>query len=385
MKTISGQLIRQRNSQTAIAFFAFASTASDVLEWAAVERTRDKPGAAQRMKNNAHIKTIQAFIKASEDNIIPTAVTLAIKPGMYELNELDVEGYDMPEGSSFAQLTIKEFNTDEKPALIIDGQHRILALNDLDEQPTLLVCVMLGADDLERALHFVVINNKTKKVPADLVKAIVAELSLQQREQLGIRLARVGITLGNYAVALDVLNSEAFSPFAGLLDWDINREGKRRIKPNALESSLRVIIADLHTQEEIEVDDAIQILSAMWRGVRDSWDNPEVEWTAVDSNDVAKHSKLVDKAGLVSVTEFLVQRLNIMAEEGLDATDIVAVEDYCKKVMGAIPSRFWLMEWNEKQLDTSVGRGLIRQSLSAIRTAVASNADDPLREAVLIS
>jgi len=385
MKTISGQLIRQRDSEEALAFFAFASTAREVLEWAAIERTNEKAGAAQRLKNNAHIKTIQAFIKASEENIIPTAVILAIKPGTFEIDEFTVEDCDMPHGTSFAQLTINTFEKENKPALIIDGQHRILALETLEENPALLICAMLGADDLERALHFVVINNKTKRVPADLVKAIVAELSNQQREHLRLRLAKVGITLGSYAVALDVLNSEESSPFAGLLDWDINRKGNRRIKPNALESSLRAIIADLHANEEIDVDDAIQILSAMWRGVRDSWNDPNVKWTASSNKDATKHSKLVDKAGLVAVTEFLVQRLNIMSEEGLDTTDIVAVEGYCKKVMESIPSRFWLMEWNEKQLDTSVGRGLIRQSLASIRTAVASKADDPLQEAVLVS
>lgn len=385
MKKIFGQLIRQRESESAIAFFAFASTAREVLEWSVIERTNEKPGAAQRLKNTAHIKTIQAFIAASEENIIPTAVTLAVKPGTYKLQEFDVEDCDMPDGASLAQLSIKAFKDDDKPALIIDGQHRILALAELKEQPTLLICAMLGADDLERALHFVVINNKTKRVPADLVKAIVAELTQKQRDTLRKRLAKVGITLGNYAVALDVLNSETFSPFKGLLDWDINRKGNRRVKPNALEASLRAIIADLHTSEDIDVDDAIQILAAMWRGVRDSWNIAGVKWNAAHSKDPSKHSKLVDKAGLVAVTEFLVQRLNLMTEEGLDATDVVEVEKYCKKVMASIPSRFWLMEWNEKQLDTSVGRGLIRQSLSSIRTAVSSNADDPLQEAVLVS
>ena len=85
MKSISGQLIRQRDSDGALAFFAFASTANDLLEWATIERTNEKPGAAQRLKNTAHIKTIQAFIKASGENIIPTAVTLAVKPGTYTL------------------------------------------------------------------------------------------------------------------------------------------------------------------------------------------------------------------------------------------------------------------------------------------------------------
>lgn len=384
MKTVIGQLIRQRKSSKAIAFFAFSSTASEILEWASIERTFEVPGAAQRMKNNAHIRTIQAYIRASDENIIPTAVTIAFRPSSFLIEEFQVAGCEMTEGSSLAQLSIKPFKTNEQPAQIIDGQHRVLALADLEEQPVLLVCALLGADDLERALHFVVINNKTKKVPPDLVKGIVAELSDDKRKKLESRLTKVGITLGSFAVALNVLNSEMFSPFLGSIDWDINRKGDRRIKPNAIEESLRVVLSDLRTHDSIDVDDAVQILSAMWRGVRDSWGIKSVAWNA-GNKDSNKHSKLVDKAGLVAVTEFLVQRLNHMTEEGLDATDLSQVEEYCKSVMKSIPSRFWLMEWKEKQLDTSVGRGLIRQSLASIRSAVAARSDDPLSEAVLLS
>ncbi len=144
MQIILGQLIRQRDSEEAIVFFAFASTARDVLKWAAIERTNEKPGAAQRMKNNAHIKTIQAFIKASKENIIPTAVTLAVKPGTYALEEFTVEGCDMPEGATLAQLSIKSFSDSDKPALIIDGQQRLKSLqffyegffNQKEEQKT---------------------------------------------------------------------------------------------------------------------------------------------------------------------------------------------------------------------------------------------------------
>lgn len=233
-------------------------------------------------------------------------------------------------------------------------------------------------------MHFVVINNKTKRVPSDLVKATMAELDEQQRNTLKERLTRVGITLGSYPAALDVLNSDEASPFHHLVDWDINREGVRRIKPAALESSLRAIIADLRTPTDTEVDDAVGILCAMWRGVRDAWDVDNVEWCSQDQENVHRHSKLVDKAGLVAVTEFLIERLNMKIEEGFDISDLDRVQAYCKEVMEAIPSRFWLLTWTEHQLDTSVGRGMIRQSLASIRTATSTGADDPLADAVLV-
>jgi DGQHR domain-containing protein len=383
MPQYEGILIQQREGEEALLFFAFAAAADEILSWSDIQRTADLHGAAQRLKNTAHIKTIRAFMSASPNNIIPTAVTLAVNPNAFEI---EFTGGDEGDRVRFARMTIQQEEGEdaEKAAVIIDGQHRLLAFDPLDDKPPLLACAILGADDLERALHFVVINNKTKRVPSDLVKAIMAELAPDQRDTLNQRLTRVGITLGRFPAALDVLNTDETSPFHQLVDWDINRDGTRRIKPAALESSLRAIIADLRTPMETDVDDAVGILSAMWRGVRESWDVDDVEWCAEDADNVNRHSKLVDKAGLVAVTEFLIQRLNMKIEEGFDITDLDEVQTYCRTVMQSVPSRFWLIEWNERQLDTSAGRGLIRQSLASIRTATSSGADDPIRDAVLV-
>ena len=84
------------------------------------------------------------------------------------------------------------------------------------------------------------------------------------------------------------------------------------------------------------------------------------------------------------MTEFLVERLNMKLEDGFDVTNLKEVEKYSKTVMKTIPCRFWLSEWTERSLDTSSGRGLIRQSLAAIRRAASGRSDDPLQEAVLI-
>ena len=375
MPEYQGILIHQRQTEDALSFFAFATTANEILSWADIQRTAELKGAAQRLRNEAHIRTIRAFMYASPSNIIPTAVTLALEPNSYEVSVLQEN-----DGGRVVSATLRIKQKERgaaKPAVIIDGQHRLLAFAALEDEPPLLACAVLGADDLERALHFVVINNKTKRVPSDLVKAIMAELTPGRRKTLKERLTKVGITLGDYAVALDVLNTNERSPFRDLLDWDINRDGVRRIKPLALESSLRALIADLHAPIEIDVDDAVGLLCAMWRGIRDAWNASDVQWCD-------DKSKLVQKAGLVAVTEFLIERLNLKIEEGFDLTNHDEVQTFCEYVMKAIPSRFGLIDWKQRELDTSAGRALIRQSLAAIRTASSTGADDPLRDAILV-
>jgi DGQHR domain-containing protein len=380
MPVYDGILIKQRSEGQSLDFFAFATSARDILSWADIVRTAEMHGAAQRLKNDAHISAIKGFMNASPENIIPTTVTLAVSPGKFSISEV-IHNH---ENVSLAKMTI-EVEDDEKAAFVIDGQHRLLAFAELESMHPLLACAILGANELERALHFVVINNKTKRVPSDLVKAIVAELTGSQKEELKNRLTRVGITLGNYAVALNVLNTSETSPFRNLVDWDINRgiNAIRRIKPAALEAALRTIISDLRSSIDIDVDDAIQILSAIWRGVRDAWNSENVTWSAASDTE-NQHSKLVDKSGLVAVTEFIVERLNHKLEDGFDVNDLVSVEAFSKSIMLPVPSRFWSIKWTETGLDTSAGRSLIRQSLAEIRTAAANRVDDPLKGAVLV-
>jgi DGQHR domain-containing protein len=368
MPTYDGLLISQRTDPSALPFFAFAATAPEILSWASIQRTAEQPGAAQRLKNQSHINTIKAFMSASPNNIVPTAITLALRPGTFSLQRTTpVTGA----GVELAKLTINIAPSAEKPAQVIDGQHRLLAFEDLAGSPPLLTSAILGADDLERALHFVVINNKSKKVPSDLVKAILAELSPENRTSLEERLAKVRISLGRFPAALMVLNTTPTSPFVNMLDWDVNRTGERRIKPQALESSLKVILAELRVPPDTDLDDAIEILIAMWRGVKASWELPAPVWCAPES-------KLVQKAGLVAVTEYLVERMNFMIEEGLDVTDPVKIEGFCRSTMEPVPERFWLTQWDETELDTTAGRGMIREALANIRTAAKTGAADPL-------
>lgn len=379
MPSYDGMLVCQRSAETALPLFVFAATAKEVLQWARILRTVDARGAAQRRENLAHIRSIQSYIGASPDNVIPTAVTVALDAGRFNLKP-SPGGLTKPCVRMDAQLEVSApagDKEDEKPGFVIDGQHRLIALSKLQDDSRLLVTAILGASSLDRALHFVVINNKAKRVPSDLVQGIVAELPPVEQTSIKQRLVAVGLTLGTYPSALEVLGVHKDSPFVGIIDWDINRTGVRRVRPPALENSLRAILANLRAPEKLDIDDAVDLCSAMWRGVRDSWTDRKVGWAS-------EQSRLLDKASIVAVTEFLIERMNIKIEEGFDSTDLELVQDYCKEVMSTVPVQFWLVEWRKKELDTSAGRSLIRQSLAEVRRAVASNWEDPLSYAPLL-
>lgn len=363
--TFEGLLISQRADPADSSdgeLFVFAAPARDILDWARVHRTIEATGAAQRGLSPTHHKRIRSFVEASEKNVVPTAVTLALPPGTYTVSGESTERVRRGE------LTVLR-EDEAQPAVIIDGQHRLHGLDGLDVP--VLVTVLLNADRLERALQFVVINNSARKVPTDLVKGILAELNEGEQEVFESRLSRSGLTLGHFHNALRYIDQWDESPFKDLLDWDINRDGERIVKPAAIEKSLRVILARLETRDSMELDQAVELFVALWAGIKDAWNGTPEEW---------KESRILEKAGLVSCVEFVVERLNQEAEEGKRIEESEVVTDVARQIFQPVPHEFWLAEWDQKGLDTDAGRQLIRKAISEVRRAVALGAPEPLRE-----
>jgi len=362
MHEYNGILVEQRTTKGP-AFFAFSSTASEILQWVDIDRTFDVPGGAQRLFSKSHAKTITNFLDDSR-NVIPTAVILALPKDTYTVAAYDVEGVKLSPNTSFAGLQIKA-SDGEQVGSVIDGQHRLLALKD--ESVPLLVSVLLGVDTIEQALQFIVINNKAKRVPSDLVRAIITEMSSSDRKKFQKRVARIRLSLGNYHNALRILFSDTSSPFKGIIDWDINRTGERIVKPLGIETALKRISLDLGLAE-LDLDDGVQIFSALWRGVKSAYKHTKGVWGPAPS-------KLLSKAVIVALTEYFIARINLKIEEGFDPTDTPKVEDYAKSTIEGIPSEFWQTTWGRKSLDTSAGRDLIKQAIGRMKRAEATGGD----------
>jgi len=376
-RVYKGLALRQRESSKEYDIFCFAAPAKDVRAWAGIRRTWEETRAAQRMLSGTHVRQIRNYLDSDFRNVIPTAVTIALEKDSYELT-LTAEWADR---ISLAELAVRfpgESVDSEmtKPGKIIDGQHRLKALEEYkDSNIPILIAVLLGLEPLELALQFIVINNTAKKVPVDLVRSILTELKESEQDQFYERVQKIGLTLGKDSNALAILDTANYSPFRHLLDWDRNRAGERVIKPSALDAALRIVLADLEVPDGLQIDDAVQLLAAMWRGIREAWKS-EVAWHDPSS-------KLLKKAGLVAATEFLVERLNLRAEEGFDLNDESEVSEEATRVFSGIPSRFWTAEWTEKSLDTSAGRNMINEAMAHVRRNVAKG-DPPFKEVDLV-
>ena len=95
-------------------FCLFHAPASEVLQWADVERLEKGPGGAQRSKNETKIKSVSRFL-GDQSNTIPTAVILS----------LDVPEDAIGQNDGMLRFTVNE---GEKIGTVIDGQHRLLGM-----------------------------------------------------------------------------------------------------------------------------------------------------------------------------------------------------------------------------------------------------------------
>ncbi|SVE01791.1 uncharacterized protein METZ01_LOCUS454645, partial [marine metagenome] len=141
--------------------FGFCANAKDIFEFAEIDRIgRTKTGTLkgfQRPKVATHIREIREYLE-KEDAVLPNSIVVAFTSG--------VKLSRKSKGTS--QLTI-EASEDSKPGLIVDGQQRLSALQDIEGKDfEVLVTGLICENEDELRKQFILINN-TKPLSKQLI------------------------------------------------------------------------------------------------------------------------------------------------------------------------------------------------------------------------
>jgi hypothetical protein len=96
------------------------------LQWADIKRLPEKPGAPQRAVNKAKLLAVRRFLELDPRNTIPSGIIVNLN---LPADAFKRAGQTLPPE---LQLVTISFEKDKKPGFIVDGQHRILGMNDLD-------------------------------------------------------------------------------------------------------------------------------------------------------------------------------------------------------------------------------------------------------------
>jgi DGQHR domain-containing protein len=349
----------QRSAHPSPSFVLFHAPASDIVEWADVDRLQpDNTRGAQRPLRELKVSKIARFFAKDSHNTIPTAIVIALDKKAVTLNMKS--GHRGQGGQGTVTIAM---SGQQKPGLIIDGQHRVFGAAKYSETGgapvNLNVVAFLGGDDSERAFQFVVINNSATRVNKDHVKAL--NLSFD-RERLNNRLvASAGLALALDETKYDDLQTiDGTEPFKGLLDWPTNASGF--IPPNAVESALaetRERAAQLGI-EDLERD----VFLAIWIQIREL---RRAVWEPFPK------SRLLLKVSIWALTVYILDTM-VAAQRSADSPVDFTREDVLNGLVGRVVSRipedFWTTNWTLKELDTALGRQTLLEAIKVVDSNV---------------
>lgn len=361
----------KQHANSPIVFYVFVASAKNIVEWAHADSIKLDKGNVQRELIDARWRQITRFFKASENNVIPTSVTIAFDETLAQLNEIDATNPDLPGfvvtelGDERVMLTFPDSVVNN--AYIIDGQHRLKGMSAFEHDIYVPVCLFVNLSKLERAFQFVTINNKSHKVPTDNLKALIANFESIQGDLLG-RLTQASITTPRFATSIDVLNELADGPFYKMIDWVNNRheDGKKLIAPSGLENSLKAIVRAFPETKEDDAD-ALVVLNAIWRTIFTKYE--------INKDTAEQYPNLILKATIQAVSEMIVEKLRSDADpaftnDPITANNGGAAVTTTQNLITGIPIEFWKDSWKLKSLDTSAGRAIIQGDIRELKKVI---------------
>ena len=329
----------------------FHAPAGEVAAWADVDRLGpDNRLAPQREPKKSRINSICRFFADDLQNTIPTAIVVGLR------------GVSIQGDGGVKALQFETNEGQPHPGLIIDGQHRMRGLEKVDPQTIVPIVAIIEATDLEMAFQFLVINNKSAKVPRDHLRALALNYP---SEQLETRLKTARLALDANLGSVGVLDEDPDSPFLGMVAWPNNPRENWFVVPTAIEA-MASEARSLGFGELEDLDSLNSFLIAMWTVVKDEWRHLFVA-----------NSKLLSKVGLTCMTQFVCSTIKTWARnprlrDQVDPGDPDKVRAVTSDVLATLDPRFFEADWASTSYDTRAGRDLVMGDLETLSYNVTS-------------
>ena len=325
----------------------FFAPVGKILSFSSVAELTPTTRGPQREQNEARVQAIAKFLK-NKNNIIPTAVILAFGKGS--------ASFKAAPSKTIGTLTIVPGN--HPAATIVDGQHRLFGIYEADPDMEVAVVALLDADQVERAFHFLVINNKASKVAATHTKALLARM---KGTPLAARLRDAKLSFDVDGIKdVDLVNSDPDSPFYKSVDWSTTPAADRLIQATAIEASLDYL-GGLGVPEYEDRDIRRSVFLMIWKTIKSEWG---AYWM--------KTSTLVSKVGLVCLTRFIADRITNWADSDeidIEVTDLKQIEHQTKVIIKRMDPEFWVTPWAKRAqggFDTNQGRERVVQAITQL-------------------
>ena len=319
------------------ALYLFALRPAEIAQIAGISRvTRDEDEKLlgyQRKEVRKHVQDIREYLDDG-DVLFPNALILAFdSPLRFKRSRGPTTG-DGLAASGTLEILVPGAD-DERPAWIVDGQQRALALAaSANKDLAVPVAAFVGADLALQRDQFLRINN-ARPLPSSLVTELLPEVDTFLPRRLAAKRLPSAIT--------DLLNRHPDSPFRGLIKRPSTKDERRKeavitdtsvvdmVKSRIVEASGCLFAYRNVATGETDSDMVMRLLIAYWGAVKatfpDAWGLPTTK------------SRLMHGAGIKAMgtlMDAIVPRHDPMQEDlqGVLVKELAKISHLCQWTKG---------------------------------------------------
>lgn len=336
--------------------------------------------AISKEDEGGRISSVDQPEEVDEESFIPGSHLLGFVRSLRPVLDSLCEQGDDPDLYSKEEKQLLETLTELlKPALLIDGQHRVYGAHTLEIAVPFSVCAVSTGSWEEQIFQFVVINQKTQPIASEFLLATAHSfLTPLEFYQLRERLRSVGGDLEEYQV-MDSVNHDPQSPFHGMMKFKIaDRKEKlpypgmrqianqfRRLTPDPRFSNVAAHLCAGKTITEKKRNWAGEkwfgYFCAFWGVIKDKYgDTPPGEkplWRP--------ESQLLKIAVLQIIQDEFLAWSSYSKQEW--PSDIEAFKKLVRKWIENVPRVFFAEDWKGvKSIPTPESKERIRESLRTL-------------------
>jgi len=354
--------------------YLFTLTGEELLQLADISRiSRDEEGKLigyQRPEVKRHVQNIVEYID-SGNVLFPNSVILALSSEVVFKKMRGPKGTQEYATAGTLEIPLPR-NGEPKPAWIVDGQQRTMALTHCKRRTFPVPVNAFVADNVDTQRDQFLRINSTKPLPRGLIDELLPEVSTILPSNLSVRKIPSALC--------DMLNRDPQSPFCGLIRQASTVKSKQNT-PVATDTVIVKMLQESFTSASgvlfpfrniatgvTDFNSVRALLLAYWNGVRETF--PQA-W-----GHSPEKSRLMHGAGIRSMGKLMDRVMSAVNFESRNAVSLVKrelqhVQPHCHWTSGVWEEAGGL-RWNEVQNISShirlLSNFLLRTYISARKT-----------------
>lgn len=269
-----------------------------------------------------------------------------------------------------------------KPALLIDGQHRIHGAAKIGNRGLpFIICGLYDPSWEEQVFQFTVVNLRPRRIPPSVITSIAAlSLTRDELDRLESRLTQAGVKMAEVSM-MSLVAYDDQSPFVSMIEMHIREPESRsdRLGYGAMKriakvwyggnrKSLTLIAKNLFAKKSVsaarrewrESRAWFEFFCLFWDGVRQHY--PETLWEKSEANRllVGAHLWALQEAILTSADGQVPSHWRINAKETSYEERMTLLQERFLEILSealrCFPPELWTRRWAKSGQDTTAGR-----------------------------